>query len=271
MRSRDISDFTLEQYVLDELPAEEREQVSRLAAEDAALRSRLERLQQGQRQFAASPRAQAVLAALGRHAAPSEKTVRLGRWLGVPLGAAAVAALFLVPLALQPAGPDTRVKGGSVSTLPRGVGTVPQGMEKISLFILRQDHSAPLSDGAEVGRGDRVQVAVNVGRSRHALLVSVDGAGHLTLQAPDSLKSWVGDGSPKLLPFAYQLDDAPYFERFVLVTSREEFDVQKVWKQMEDQTAVWLTAHPGQPPVWKLEPALDVSTFDLRKANKERP
>jgi hypothetical protein len=270
MRSSDISDFTLEQYLLDELPAEEREQVSRLAAEDAALRSRLERLEQGRRQFADNPRAQAVLAALGRQEAPA-KTLHLGRWLGVPLGAAAVAAIFLVPLAFQPAGPDTRVKGGSVTTLPRGVGAVPQGTEKISLFILRQGHSAPLSDGAEVGRGDQVQVAVNVGRSRHALLVSVDGAGHLTLQAPDSLKSWMGDGSPKLLPFAYQLDDAPYFERFVLVTSRDEFDVQKVWKQMEDQTAVWLAAHPGLPPEWKLEPALDLSTFDLHKPNKEKP
>jgi hypothetical protein len=264
----------LEQFLLDELPANQTEEIRRLLADDGVLRSRLEALEAEHRQFAASDRARAVFDRLQPRA--ERKTVPWFRsWaVSVPLGIGVAAVLFLVPLAFPPTGPDTRIKGGStLEPIPRGfAGSARLEQEnQIVVFGFQNGKTLELSDRSSVQWGDQVQVAVNIGRARHALLLSIDGSGHLTLQAPDSLKTpLVGDGTPKLLPFAYQLDDAPYFERFVLVTGTV-LDAAAVWNDIAGQTAAWLHDHPGQPPVLRLGTGLDLSTFDLLKLNKEKP
>ena len=69
---------------------------------------------------------------------------------------------------------------------------------------------------------------VSAGR-RYGAVLSVDGRGSVTLHFPESPA-----GSPELkggtvsLPSAYELDDAPAFERFFFVTSDAPFDVGTV-------------------------------------------
>ena len=65
--------------------------------------------------------------------------------------------------------------------------------------------------------------------AQHAI-VSIDGAGVVTLHHPDTATEEAqlgGDGRVDL-PYSYELDDAPDFERFVFVTSNEPFDVHAV-------------------------------------------
>ena len=75
--------------------------------------------------------------------------------------------------------------------------------------------------------GDRVQLRFQPRGAHHAVIVSVDGRGATTLHVPDS-----NDESTALpvgaqrftVGHAYELDDAPDYERFFLITSDDPLD-----------------------------------------------
>jgi hypothetical protein len=81
-----------------------------------------------------------------------------------------------------------------------------------------------LRDGARVKGHDVVQVAVVAPGRLWAAVVSIDGQGGATLHAPPSA---IGLGEVRL-PRAFELDEAPGFERFFLVVSSAPFDGQPV-------------------------------------------
>ena len=62
------------------------------------------------------------------------------------------------------------------------------------------------------------------------VIVSIDGNGAVTLHAPrDAATSSVLEPEgATLLPDAYELDDAPHFERFFFVTAAERIPVRTV-------------------------------------------
>jgi hypothetical protein len=85
-----------------------------------------------------------------------------------------------------------------------------------------------LKDGASAARGDLLQVAY--GGAGYGVVLSIDGAGKVTLH-------WPGNGGGAALavkpgenrvPSAYELDDAPAFERFFLVQAKAPFPVATV-------------------------------------------
>ena len=56
----------------------------------------------------------------------------------------------------------------------------------------------------------------------------MDGNGALTLHMGNGEKAVeLAPGKMNSLPFAYKLDDAPYFEKFFFVTSPMEFTVEE--------------------------------------------
>jgi hypothetical protein len=87
-----------------------------------------------------------------------------------------------------------------------------------------------LEDHARVRQGDVLQLSYTSGGHPHGVVVSVDGRGAVMLHHPaalsDSTALTPGEAAP--LGHAYELDDAPAFERFLLVTSREPLDVAAV-------------------------------------------
>jgi hypothetical protein len=89
--------------------------------------------------------------------------------------------------------------------------------------------SERLGDGARAARGDVLQLAYDKAPDGlHGVLLSIDGAGRVTQHLPEE---GARAAAPLVavreipLPSAYELDDAPNFERFVLVTSHEPFAV----------------------------------------------
>jgi hypothetical protein len=89
--------------------------------------------------------------------------------------------------------------------------------------------SVRLPSGARAARGDVLQLAYDKAPDRlYGVLLSIDGAGRVTLHLPE-------EGTPASatltslrempLPSAYELDDAPDFERFMLITSTRPFAV----------------------------------------------
>jgi hypothetical protein len=85
-----------------------------------------------------------------------------------------------------------------------------------------------LNDLDSVGEGDEIQLRYAVSEKCFGLLFSMDGNGALTLHMGNGVKAIeLAPGKMNSLPFAYKLDDAPYFEKFFFVTSPKEFAVEE--------------------------------------------
>ena len=240
-------DWLLERIALGELPpeelaaararlAEEPDGPARLAALEADTRATLERLPPGSVVREVSARASgaaARAAGAAARAAPASRreapspSWRLA-WGLVP--ALATVALFVLArppdvedVGLQ--GQGSRVAVGGVETT-RIKGLAPQ------LVVHRQAAGGPerLTDGARAAAGDVVQLAYVAAGRTHGVILSVDGRGAVTLHAPDVGAQAVAlaPSGTHTLPRAYELDDAPAFERFFLVASEAPFAVEPV-------------------------------------------
>lgn len=86
-----------------------------------------------------------------------------------------------------------------------------------------------LRDGRTAREGDRLQLGFRLDAARHVVLLSVDGRGVVTLHLPDSRSQLAPrfEAGTASVPFSYELDDAPRFERFFLVVAPETFSVSE--------------------------------------------
>jgi hypothetical protein len=107
-------------------------------------------------------------------------------------------------------------------------GSEPSKAPRLYVYRHRDDGDQRLSDGAHASRGDLVQLAYGSHGGGYGVVLSIDGARRVTLHWPERPE---GD-APALkaagetrLPSAYELDDAPAFERFFLVRSQSPFTV----------------------------------------------
>jgi hypothetical protein len=241
-----IGDWQLERFCLDELPAEEREAVSRALEHDATLRARLAEMERSDGDILASHPARVMAAAIrARGAAERPASLRPATWIAT-VGVAVLAILAVAPLwmAHPVADDETRVKGLTTR-----------------LLVFRQGAAAPeaLPSGSSVRARDVVQLAYQATARRFAVIVSVDGRGVVTRHLPkDSAQAAaLTAGTPVPLPEAYELDDAPRFERFHLVAATAPFAVEQVLAAA--------AAPPAAGDRLDLPPSFEQHTVVLRK------
>lgn len=244
-----VPDLLVEQLALGELDAARAAQVrDALSREEGGL-ARLEALETSSaRILAAHPPARVareVLRRLGR--SPAERTSRT--WAIAAMATVGAAMVALVVLPLRGPDDDTRIKGLTPS-----------------LHVYRQRAGGELERvraGATARPGDLIQLSIVAPRT-HAAVVSLDGAGAVTAHFPDGSRAApVGDGEHPL-PRAFELDAAPGFERFVLVTGDRPFDVADVIA-----AARAVAAAPGsvERPL-SLPAGLDQTSFVLLKESR---
>jgi hypothetical protein len=143
------------------------------------------------------------------------------------------------------------------------VGT--KGLEpRLKIYRKQQDTSILLHKGDTVRRGDLLQLGYLRGGKNHGLIFSLDGSGSLTLHFPSekSLSTALDRGGKYLLDFAYELDDAPRFERFYFIASDKPFDYQSLLKQAERNKARLM----GADKKMELTAGLSQEVFTLYKA-----
>jgi hypothetical protein len=223
-------DWLLERIALGELPPEELaaararlaaepDGLTRLAALEADTRATLERL----------PPARVVrevAARASRREAPSPSRRLAPAW-GLLVPALATVALFVLarPDLSGDTAPGLTASGGSAETT-RIKGLAPQ------LLVHRQAAAGPerLTDGAPAAAGDVVQLAYVAAGRGHGVILSVDGRGAVTLHAPEAGgdSAVLSPSGTHMLPRAYELDDAPDFERFFFISSESPFSLEPV-------------------------------------------
>lgn len=191
---------------------------------------------------------------------------RPGWMWAAPVAVAAVLAVFALRVA--PPSPDP-VAGGGLGTVDglgaeHGLGEVRvKGGESTgasALLVYRKEGDAvhALEDDAAVAAGDLLQIGVRLPDDAFVAVLSVDGRGTVTRHLPDAGDAPVAldGGKLSLVPHAYELDDAPAYERFFLVHGDRRFSVDALAE------AVAAAGAREQP---RLQPGLVVATLRLRK------
>ena len=99
--------------------------------------------------------------------------------------------------------------------------------------------SERLETGDQADEGDLLQLSYLAAGRSHGVILSIDGRGAVTLHWPDrrgGATALVPSGEVRL-DHAYELDDAPGFERFFLVTGADALDVNAILDAAEDLAA----------------------------------
>jgi anti-sigma factor RsiW len=222
-----VPDWMWERYLLDELPGKKRRQLEKLLEQDPALRAELERMRLSDRQILSSYPPERVIpeilkrAALDRPRPESTRRWRLA-WVAAPVLALAVFLLLILPPLLQ----RRLVNPGEARPEDyvgmKGDGVLSRAAARLQLYRRSGDGSEQLQDGSPARAGDRLQVAFFPGKQTHGVILSIDGAGAVTLHFPDKTEgdTALPGGSRVFLPRSYELDEAPLFERFFFITAQ---------------------------------------------------
>lgn len=247
-----LPDWLMERAVLDEVPTHARAWVAEVRnTPDYAQRERA-LAADNRRVLAALPMAEVVAEIERRcaaHEANDKVIARVRRWqVAVPLlvGASAIVALILW----------SRAPGSAPEQQSERPGPLVAHVEDRAKTGIDEEHRAKgaprlvihkrigagsqsLMSGAQVRAGDQLQLYYQSGgirTGRFAAILSVDGRGTVTVHLPDvdsdaldtAQAVPVTEAGLTPLGHSYELDDAPLYEHFVLVTGDRPFAIADV-------------------------------------------
>ena len=181
-----------------------------------------------------------------------------GRWWPLPIALAASAAVLSV---LGPALRGTPVASPeppAAESTDRVKGMRPS----LAVFRKTDDHSETLADGDLARPGDLIRLGYRAAGRRFGVILSLDGRGNVTLHLPRQGRraAALQGAEVVLLDHAFELDDAPGWERFFFVTSETPFDLDAV---VDGARHAPVGAVP--PAALALPAPLEQSAFSLEK------
>jgi hypothetical protein len=232
---RRVPDLVLERYRLGELPPDETVALERRLEVEPDLAARLAALDRSDEEIRRLyPPAWLTEQIRSRRTDPGRTARPTWRWplrwpVPAALALAATLALVLAPRLVSPPSPESVV---GVRSAPSAVaGDRIKGLQpSLVLFRKTDSGSETLADGVVARAGDLVRVGYRAAGRTHGVILSIDGRGVVTVHLParGNEAAPLRSGGTVLLDRAYELDDAPRFERFFLVTADHAFDVEPV-------------------------------------------
>lgn len=257
-----VPDLTLERYHLRELPADEAAYVSLRAATDPDVRARLAAIARSDAEINEQHPAHGLARSIAERIA-REQSSRSGTWgTAAWVGVASAAAVFIAFAIWAPSTPATPAGAPPAADRIKG--------EAAQLLLHRKvgASSELMTDGDAARRGDLVRLAYRASGPCFGVILSIDGRGVVTRHLPvtGAAPADLQPGATTLLDEAYELDDAPRWERFFLITSDATFDVQMV---IDTARVVAAKVGTDAPATLPLPAFLDQSSFLLRKTSKE--
>ena len=208
-------DWELERYLLDELPPTRLQQICAAVDTDPALQARLQALEASnqdllQRYPAAWMAGRIQPRAARGKAKPRPWSPLAGRWWPAP--ALGLVGLLVFAPHLWDREDQIRLKGLE---------------PHLELFRKTAAGSQVLVDGGRIEVGDIIQVAYQAAGQAYGAVLSIDGRHAVTLHLPDRGERAVALAEGLVpLDFSYELDDAPHWERFYLITAADSFALE---------------------------------------------
>jgi len=230
-----VSDLMLEQYQLGELSSDQERCIREQLTRSPELRNRLDSLQQSDRELSAAYPAERVVPQI------KERMFRdgfsgTGSRLNIPRLAWAVPLAAMIVLVATFAMANVMHLDGISGIETRMKGLSPH----LSVFRKTLSGAEELRPGTFARQGDVLQLSYAAGTARYGVIFSIDGRGTVTWHVPTGYHGGkrnavlLGErGGAIVLSSAYELDDAPGFERFFLVYSSAPFDITEVDRAIE--------------------------------------
>lgn len=223
-----IPDLVLERYLLGELPAERAAEVKRRLAEDPAEAERLEELRRDNAATLIQHPPRQVAEQIRRRAGrPSRSSPRT--WMFVLTPALAATAAFALMIRADPAGVPIGVDCDPAD--PACTETIlTKGSPHLVIHRNVAGRSERMQPGSTAKARDLLQVSYRAFGAPYGVIFSIDGRGSVTLHYPEQpgQSQSLLKGGEISLPRAYELDDAPEFERFFFVTAKAPIDIDAV-------------------------------------------
>jgi len=230
-----IPDWKLERYLTGDLPAAEMREIRELEKTDEIFANRVKMMRDDNAAILRKmpfERLSEKLEAMPGRSGSAGNTVHVNFKL-VKFAAAAALVLAVVSVALfsqrevmAPAQSGAQVM--DVAMLDsQDEGTRIKGMDaRMEVWKKTADSAVQMSNLDEAREGDEIQLRYSVPEKSFGLLFSMDGNGALTMHmGSENQAIELAPGEMTTLPFAYKLDNAPKFEKFFLLTSRNKFSI----------------------------------------------
>ena len=233
-----IPDWKLERYLTGDLPAEEMREIRDMEATDEVFAGRVKLLREDNaailKKLPFEKLSEKISAMPGRSNGAGN-TVRVNFTL-VKFAAVAALVLAVVTVALF-SQRDITVPAQSangtmdvamVTDVENAMGdTRIKGLDaRMEVWKKIGDSAVQMSNLDEAREGDEIQLRYSVPEKCFGLLFSMDGNGTLTMHMAEGNKAIALEpGKMTTLPFAYKLDNAPKFEKFFFLTSRDNFEL----------------------------------------------
>lgn len=218
-----VPQWKLERFVLGELPAAELSALRTRVEADADLQQQVQALRDGNADVLQNYPAPWMARQIQTRSASAPVTGRSFRWNWslVPVAAAALLAIIAVP----------RLQNDSATyqaPIASEAGVRIKGDAGPALWVHRRlpDGTEQLSEGAVARSGDLLRLQYDADGAGWGVIVSLDGRGAVTRHLPTTGSQSVAlTQGQQALADAYELDDAPDWERFYFVTAEQPFPV----------------------------------------------
>jgi hypothetical protein len=239
-KRQEVPDWLLERLAHDDLPSAEAARVRAALAAEPQGAARLAALADSDREILRTLPPKVVAAAVKQRLAANPSPAHNARGWSVALSGLALGAAGLVAVFAGVIGPRGETNEGTAIE-----EITLKGDLKPQLIVYRKegDSEDRLSTGTAVRPRDVVQLAYVAAGRRYGVILSFDARGTVTLHLPEVTgpAAALTPNGKIALPHAFELDDSPGFERFVLVLANHPFQIADVVGALA----------PGGPPLPK--------------------
>ena len=229
-----IPDWKLEKYLTGDLPAEEMHEIREMEATDEIFAGRVKMLREDNaailKKLPFEKLSEKIAMMPGRSNAGAGNTVRVNFKL-VKLAAAAALVLAVVTVALfsqrSLSEQNTQVMEVAMADASGDDGVRIKGLSaRMEVWKKTGDSAVQMENLGEAREGDEIQLRYAVAEKCYGLLFSMDGNGTITMHMGHENRAVeLEPGKMTTLPFAYKMDNAPKFEKFFFLTSKNEFEL----------------------------------------------
>ena len=229
-----IPDWKLEKYLTGDLPAEEMHEIREMEATDEIFAGRVKMLREDNaailKKLPFEKLSEKIATMPGRSNAGAGNTVRVNFKL-VKLATAAALVLAVVTVALfsqrSLSEQNTQVMEVAMADASGDDGVRIKGLSaRMEVWKKTGDSAVQMENLGEAREGDEIQLRYAVAEKCYGLLFSMDGNGTITMHMGHENRAVeLEPGKMTTLPFAYKLDNAPKFEKFFFLTSKNEFEL----------------------------------------------
>ena len=238
-----IPDWKLERYLTGDLPESDMREIREMEATDEIFANRVKMLREDSeailRKLPYDHLAERLDSIPGRSASDNGK---LANFAIVKFAAAAALVLAVMTVAVFSQRSISQ-EGGTVlannANSVNGAQTVEVAMvdqnddvrikglsARMEVWKKTGDSAVQMENLGEAHEGDEIQLRYAVAEKCYGLLFSMDGNGTITMHMGEGNKAiGLEPGKMTTLPFAYKLDNAPKFEKFFFLTSKDEFEL----------------------------------------------